>query len=957
MVAGKPVVSPTLVGRREELAALVTVVTDVPAVVCVEGEAGVGKTRLVTELLRRAEVAHHEVLVGRCHQIRESFPLGPVVEAVRGAGDRLARLCLTPVAGALRPLLPELAVVLPAQPDPLDDPVGERHRVFRGLAEVLTALGRVVLVLEDLHWADEQTTDFVSYLLADPPPGLALVLVYRGEEASAAVRARTARVPAGTSRAHLVLAPLDERETGELAAAILGAEGVSEEFASYLHERTSGLPFVIEEVLALVRARGLVVQTSAGWTRRTLEHLEVPRGVRDSTLERVARLPTEAQHLAEAMAVLLTPAAQPVLLAMVDGIEADGATGALSDAIGSGLLVEEGETLAFRHMLAAQAVYENLTGPRRRMLHGRAAEALESLRPVPLGQVAHHAQQAGRLAEWAAKAEAAADQAAALGHDTEAARLLEDVLRHAPLEVAQRGRLAVKLGRAANNTLHAYGTVGLLTEVLEQHPPAAVRGELRLLLANALNQYGDDLSRQRLLFAQAVAELDERRDLQAWAMVALGLTIYPGVPVSESVGWLNRALALASDVGDPLLEVFVAGKAASILVQAGDPSWRGLADRIRGSTGDAPRQRREANAHYSLGVEACHAGHLRTAELLLTTGLQAPATQENRRLELMLRSALALLAFYSGRWDGLGGEAGDLLDPQSDLARSRVDVELVTGCLALAHGRVDDALQRLTGLIGVAERAGTSQLLAPAGDALARALLSRGEVEAAVATVRRCLAPLAAKDLWAPVARLLPTAAETLAAGDRAQAAELTGRFARTVQDRDAPLAPAALHYAQGVLAGSVADFHAAAELFEAARAPYEAARAREQAARLLIAARDERAASDLQRASLTYEQLGATWDYSRLAGLARSAGVGLAPHRRGRRGYGADLSPREREVAELAAKGRTNSEIARELFVSTSTVEKHMVAAKRKLRARSRTDLLRRLAGLELKMAGFRNS
>ncbi|MFC7589331.1 hypothetical protein ACFQYP_40860 [Nonomuraea antimicrobica] len=185
---------------------------------------------------------------------------------------------LSGVAGALRPLLPELAEVLPAAPDPLDDRVAERHRVFRGLTDVLVAACPAVLVLEDLHWAEEQTADFLAYLLGDPPPGLTVVLTYRGEEVSATVRASTIRLPPGTSQAHLVLAPLDQGETGAMATAILDTDRVSEEFARYLWERTSGLPFAVEEVLALVRERGSLVRRGDRWTRRVLEQLEVPRG-------------------------------------------------------------------------------------------------------------------------------------------------------------------------------------------------------------------------------------------------------------------------------------------------------------------------------------------------------------------------------------------------------------------------------------------------------------------------------------------------------------------------------------------------------------------------------------------------------------------------------------------------------------------------------------------------------
>jgi predicted ATPase len=156
MHAGR-VVSPVLVGREKELARLVSLVATAPAVAVVEGEAGIGKSRLAAELLGAPAVAGLRVLGGACVQIREPFPLGPVVEALRGRVSDLAEADLSPVAGALRELLPELAAALPAAPPPLDDRAAERHRVFRGLAEVLSALGPAILVIEDLHWADGQT--------------------------------------------------------------------------------------------------------------------------------------------------------------------------------------------------------------------------------------------------------------------------------------------------------------------------------------------------------------------------------------------------------------------------------------------------------------------------------------------------------------------------------------------------------------------------------------------------------------------------------------------------------------------------------------------------------------------------------------------------------------------------------------------------------------------------------
>jgi predicted ATPase len=194
-VAEKRVVSPSLVGRSNELDLLVHALSDPPAVVVVEGEAGIGKTRLVAELSSRPELGGRRIVGGGCRHVREPFPLGPLIDALRGVGDNLAGADLSPLTGALRPLIPELANTLPIPPEPLEERLAQRHRVFRALVEILGSLGAAVLVLEDLHWADEQTIDFISYLLGDLPAKLAVVLTFRSEEAQPRVRALTARVP------------------------------------------------------------------------------------------------------------------------------------------------------------------------------------------------------------------------------------------------------------------------------------------------------------------------------------------------------------------------------------------------------------------------------------------------------------------------------------------------------------------------------------------------------------------------------------------------------------------------------------------------------------------------------------------------------------------------------------------------------------------------------------------
>lgn len=924
------------------MASLAAAVSAPPAVVCVEGEAGVGKTRLVSELLRRPELAGRAALIGSCHPIRESFPLGAVVEALAGEEKRLRGRQLSGVAGAVRPLLPELAPSLPPEPAPLDDRVAERHRLFRGLTEVLSALSPAILVLEDLHWADGQTSDFLAYLLAAAPAQLTVILTYRTEHADAGVRALTAKLPPGTSRVHVCLSPLDESETGALTAAILGvdADEVSHEFADFVWERTSGLPYAVEEVLALVRERGLLVRRGEQWKRRQLERLEVPRSIRDSTLERVARLSAAARRLVEAAAVLQSAVALPVLAAMTGSADL---IDAVEEAISHGVLVETDGTFGFRHALAAQAVYECLSSPRRLALHGQAAEALRGLDPTPLGQVAHHLKHAGQPAEWAAAAQRAADQAVELGHEDEAVRLLTDVLRGARLAAEQRGTVAARLGWAALDTLHARESVPLIQAALAANPPRPLHGELRFLLAGLLSQAGEDLLRQRQLFRDAIPELGHRPDLRAWALMGLGVTVPPEVPFTEAARALRNAVDLVTEIDDPLLRVLVLGKAGSFLMSIGDRDWRELAGRVIQMTGSAPQRRWEVNAYCTLGVVASYSGHLETAQAMLNAGLAAEAVRHNRSLEIMLRSGLAVLRYVSGDWGGLAGEVDSLRDEVTDYAPSRNDLDLVSGCLAIAEGRIDTAQALLRQVTRHAAEVAGYEFMPMAAGAWARASLAQGDVAGAVACLQSLFATLDAKGIWTSVAWALPAVTETLlAAGRRDEARTFTDRASTQLGELDAPVADAALRYGSGLLHGRAGDLLAAAERYAALPAPYEAARAREHAASVLLSQGDSRGPALLRDVVAAYEELGATWDRSRAAGLARQHEVPLpAVHRGGRRGYGTSLSPRERQVAQLAASGRTNKEIADVLFLSPNTVGKQLAAAMRKLGVGSRNQLV----------------
>lgn len=958
-------VSPRLIGRADEVAQAVVALTRLPAVVVIEGEAGIGKTRLLAELRSRPELDGLRFVTGACRRIRDPFPLGAVVDALRTQADQIHADRLTPVAGALRPLLPELGDLLPPRPEPLDDRIGERHRVFRGLVEVLHGLDPVVLVVEDLHWADEQTVDFVRYLLDDPPPGLAVLTTYRGEECTAEMRGLTSTLPPSTSRAHLVLEPLDVAETGALGAAILDTDRLTEEFAAKLCERSSGLPFAIEELLALLRARGTLVRHDDGWARRRIDELEVPVGIRASVLERAGRLPADARAVLEAAAVLQSPVPLRVLVEVCP-VHPHRVSGGLDAALASGLLVERDNAVGFRHVLAAQAVYENLTLPRRVELHGRAAGALQRERPVPLGQLAHHLHQAGREEEWALAAERAAGQALELGHEDEAVRLLREVLDEAHLEPEHRGRLAVLLGLAAMESSQCATVFDVLSAVLDEDGerlPRPVRGELRFWMAMFLHVTGQDPAREYRLGGESVPDLS-RPDLRTWAMILLANPHAPGVAMAEHLAWLQRARASLEEIADPTLQVFLRSKIAMISALAGDHRWRDLTARMDELTGTVPRNRREVNAYWSVSLAACYSGHQQTAAALLATGRAGVAHCGSPRPGLYIQHAQVVVDYCTGAWARVDDDLASLFNQLRDDGLMRLDATVVAGCLELARGNLDAAYEWLA--VRLPESAPIDGDLLPLRTAaLVRLALARDNIEAAAATAKRFLVRLEAKPIWPPAVRALPPMTDAMvAAGRVADAHALVDRFDTAVRGLDAPLAPAALAHARGYLALSADDpraaaarFLTAAELYEPARCVYEAAQAREQAARCLFEFDDSRAAGALLAAISTYEGLGAAWDLRRAAGLARARGVRLpGRHRGGSHGYGAELSPREREVAELAAIGRSNQDIADHLYLSISTVKKHLAAAMRKLDVSSRTALAHLLSGGGHPGADFEN-
>jgi len=924
----------------------------------VEGEAGIGKSRLVREAVRSPAVEGRRVLHGSCHRLRDPFLLGPVVDALRRGGDEPLSGPMPPLLGALRPLLPDLAGMLPPELAPIGDVRAERHRVFRALRELLEVLGPTVCVLEDLHWADEGTLEFLAFLLSDPPDRLTLVLTYREEDLPpiSPIRAVASRIHEGTLNLTIELPALAVKDVGSLVGAILEAEAVSEEVATELHRWTAGNPVALEEVIGMLRDHGQLV-LNEGRLTSVPRRVGVPPTIGGSVGERLERLERDGRIIVHAAAVLATPVDEDLLI-RVAGLPRVSATRALSTAVSAGLLEEKPDgRFWFRHVLAADAVQAEIPAPERRRLHLRAARSLEKCpEPRPLARLAHHFREAMLPSNWARYSEAAADAATSMGNDREAARLLLEVLSVPGLHRTRRVRMAVKLGAAALYSVSPRPAIDVLQRTLTEEVdlPRGVRGELRSSLARLRSHAGDRSWREEMI--RAVGELARRPTLAAPAMASLAWPTMAEGKLEDDIEWLHRASEAAVRANNPKVKRAVAGQRAAILLSVGDPDGWDAVSEIPHQAASFEEKVQLLRDFHNLSVVTLNLGHYRRSESFLVEALHIDNELEHVSWGPWLNSTRVSLDWRAGRWKGLESRARELME--ATVARPALSLgnELILGSLLLARGRIEEAERIFVRALELARprRWMSAQVVAAAR--LARIRLAHGDAQAAAELTTPALEVVRRKRIWVWARDVAPISVQALLAScAREKGRDLAGEFTAGLRDRDAPAARAAAALCDGAVLEAQGRHNAGARslrlaerLWLALPCPYEAAQAREKRGRCLLGLDDNRGGNLLLGALETFDGLGASWDAGRVRAELRAAGVALRTPVGGGRWSPDVLSPREAEVARLAGMGNTNRAIAEMLFLSPRTIEAHVASALRKLEVGSR-EALSSLVGREV--------
>jgi ATP/maltotriose-dependent transcriptional regulator MalT len=957
-----------LVGRAAELALLDDTLAELAhgewKAVELVGEPGIGKTRLLAELAHRAVDRDQLVLSGSASELERDLPFWVFVNAlddyVRGLDPRLLELLDPDVRADLGSVFPSLSAI-EGRDDALQHERYRTHRAVRELLERLTATRPLVLILDDVHWADPASIELLGSLLRRPPDaGVLLAIASRPGQLPARLKMALDRAHRNDSLSRLTLAAMTRAEADEF----LGPS-IDPATAATLYDESGGNPFYLEQ---LARSLGHEPTTAPASLRVTAD-LGVPPLVASALADELALL-SDSAHVVLQGAAVVGDIFEPELAAAAAGVVESVALAAVNELTVSGLIrrTDVPRRFRFRHPLVRRAVYDSAPAGWLLAAHERSSAALAG-RGATATERAHHVERCGRKGDSGAVA----------------------VLRRAGEEAAHR----------APESAARWYEVAL--RLLRDDAPASDRVELLLARASALASCGH--------FTESHAALIESYRLAPADAVALRIQLTTACAGTEHLLGLHEAAhqrltgALA-DLEDPASPEAV----ALMLELAMDGVYTMRFPQIATLAGQALETARPlsntpliatAAAALAWGTALC--GRVSEAELYHAEAIALVDSLSDRDLAIRLDAAVHLAGaeLYLDRFAAAGHHAVRVIS----VARATGQPAFIPfGFMILAwvrmlSGELEDGATNLDAAIEEARLLGNDQSLA--GLLLNRSLtaLAAGDLELAVNTARESVdltrdldaglvsaaAPLAlsaallessdpglgdAVDLMVqrcggPGLPYMPGGSfrakwlelltrSSLALGRREDAEQSAAAARDTVGSMgDLRMATAMAERATATLALEAGDPRLAADRALAsavaaddAAIPIEAALSRTLAGRALARAGErERAIAELETAAATLHACGALRYRDaaelELRRLGRHIHHRTGPRDLGRVGLGS-LTERERQVADLVVARYTNPEIAAALFLSPKTVETHLRHIFHKLNVTSRVEVAR---------------
>ncbi len=985
--------SPEFVGRERELASLVAGLDRAadgrPAVALVAGESGVGKTRLVAELAGQSRGRGARVLTGECVALGDGeMAYAPIVGALRGVDADALSDALGGAATGLAPLLPQLE-----RSEGDGDSALSQGRVFELL---LTLLGRLaddaplVLVFEDVHWADRSSRDFLAFFVRNAGrQRVLLVATYRTDELHR-------RHPLRALLAEAERAPIVER----LALERFTREEIVAQLTGIFGHRPD--PRVVDDLFA--RAEGNAFFTEELAAAPAGERL--PANLVDALMLRVEALTAPAQA-ALRIAAVAGPRVSHGLLERAADISADELVAGLREAVAHNVVVTDPDTgtYGFRHALMREALVDDLLPGERGPLHAALARALEAepeLSASPAGvaaELAYHWYAAHNLpAAFTASAQAG-DEARRLAAFAEANAHYERAIElwdGVPAEARAAAPSLVDLIRAAAETAQLAGEYEraaalarrALTLVDAQADPMTAA-----LIEERLGRYlwlgGNSLDALEHCRA-AVALMPDDADPASRARV-LGAHAHLLMLLSRGVDALERAepaLALARAAGARREEGSILATMCAAVAIAGDPE-AGIehgreALRIAEELGDVGEI---ARAYVNVGETLDYWGNLEEGAETARIGMARVLDLGMSAIAGLLATDRAMRLLRLGRWD----EADAALSAGLDVAPVGVTGSATLAdraLLDLLRGQFDEAAERMDEAERAQGHTVGSMWTGPTAATRAELALWRSDPAQARDIIDRVVANLDPNDAdpfyLTPVMNVGARAAADLAVAARAtgdahgEAAAIAfgealverangltspAAFPRGTGPPEAALnaATAAAELARARGAGEIDAWHDVAERWRAFSAPYSAAYAQWRYAEALLAAGGSR--SDARAAIVEAHTVAVRLRARPLAGeleaLARRARVALgadepaagAPADGDGAAARVGLTARELEVLRLVAAGQTNRAIGQTLYISEKTVSVHISRILAKLDAGGRVEaagLAHRLGLLE---------
>jgi ATP/maltotriose-dependent transcriptional regulator MalT len=953
-----------LVGRAEELGSLEDALDGLKrgsfGAIELLGEPGIGKTRLLAELAARAEQRGHLVLSGWAADLEQDLPFSVFVDALDEYVEGLEAGWLAAldddVQAELAHVFPSLSALASGRAVALQH---ERYRCHRAVRELLDRLAEskpLVLLLDDLHWADSASVELLGALLRRPPAAAVLIaLARRPGKGPGRLTATLERAQRAAALTRIELQALTPAEALEFLGDTVDAAD-----ATVLYEESGGNPFYLEQLARSLDRAGETTPAPAV----SPGGIGVPSAVAASLLEELAQMSAGGRRVLEGAAVAGDPFELELAAAAAGTPEA-----AVMDAVDELLLLdllrttEEPRRFRFRHPLVRRAVYEGTPGGWRLRAHERCAEALAA-RGATAAACAHHVERSARQGDVSAFAilRKAGEETARLA-PASAARWFDCALRLLPQTAPAEEQVELLLARAGALTAagyfadshsalldalaivpdHSHATFARLTRAcagVEHRLGHYEQAHARLV--NALGGFADPTSAESVVL-----------------LIELALNDFYRSKYQSMHDWARRAVSAAEGLEDaPLMAAAIAMPAlADAMTGAGESaqSYRAAAALVDSLSDD--QLSRRIDAAVWLAAAELYLDHYAEADAHAARALTLARNTGQEGLFLVLYQILGRAWYVRAKL----ADAIELLDGAIEAARLLGNVQALVGNLfnrsvvAVAVGDLDLALDTAQESVELARDLDEGFVAAWAAVRLAGALLETGQPAQALELLLG--AGGGREQTFIPggwrmyCLELLTRCWLALGRGDDAQrAAECAVAEAAALQ---LPLASAwagraaaavALHDGDPARAAALALTSAATA--EEVHAPIETALSRTLAGRAFAeAGHRDRAIAELQHAAAELDECGAL-RYRDEA--ERELGkLGHRVHRRTRAGKtdGAgleSLTGRELQVARLVVDRKTNPEIAAELFLSKKTVETHLRHIFEKMGVTSRVALAR---------------